>query len=760
MAATKRPVRIANISGATGDGPGALYRIVREGPVDVVTGDYLAEVNVAWLALEKQNDPAMGYDGNFLRQLDRETAHIIADKGIKVIHDGGALNPKGLAQKCQELLQSYGITSLKVACVEGDNVMDILDTLKKPGYAPHLDVKGRDLSHIDKPVLSANAYVGMSGILAALHAGADIIISGRCCDASPVMGAAAWWHGWKEDEYDKLAGALIAGHCTECGCYATGGNFSGFKSIPKNWNQGFPIAEVSSDGSFEVALQEGARGLVSKDTITAQLVYEIQGPFYLNPDVVADIRNVEVLDKSKNRVSVSGLTGQAPPPTTKLAICTTGGFQIEYYLFAVGLDVEEKLQDFRNCLEEVIPNRADYAVLRADIKETLATLPVAVGGYGLGGYCGQHACMDFRMMAPRPYVVYEPFLVPYADTKLRVTVGEDSQYVSPPQKTKPFSGQITYDAHQELDISRYGDTARAPLGMRVHARSGDKGSNANVGFWVTEDDEYDWLRSFLSIQRVKQLLGYDYSEKWEVERFDISNIRCVHFLVMGVLEGGISCSPRLDGLAKSFGEFLQSVGFNGTYGGFSQYCLADPLSTVKVPEELSDEIAAPLFCAGVTAYGAIKKAAKRQLPGSLVNIVGSGGVGHLAIIHSGADAVFNSLTTPMETIELAQSTLVVSGSIRAYQFGMGITQVRGAIIAVGAPHELFPCNVTEMVLRELSIIATNQGTRQELAESLSMAASHNIKPLILTRHVDEINEGVKDLIGGKVTGRTVFNMWK
>ncbi|KAF4437160.1 DUF1446-domain-containing protein [Fusarium austroafricanum] len=584
MTVTKRPVRIANISGATGDGPGALYRIVREGPVDVVTGDYLAEVNIAWLALEKQNDPAKGYDGNFLRQLDRETAHIIADKGIKVIHDGGALNPMGLAQKCRELLESYGVTKLKVACVEGDNVMGILDTLKEPGYAAHLDIMGRDLSHIEKPILSANAYVGMSGIVAALDAGADIIISGRCCDASPVMGAASWWHGWKEDEYDRLAGALIAGHCIECGCYATGGNFSGFKSIPNNWNQGFPVAEVSSDGSFEVALQEGARGLVSKDTITSQLVYEIQGPFYLNPDVVADIRNVQVLDKSKNRVMVSGLTGQAPPPTTKLAICIAGGFQVEYYLFAVGLDVEEKLQDFRNCLEEVIPNRADYTVLRVDqygtpghnaasqalatcifrlfaqaeTKEALATLPVAVGGYGLGGYCGQHACMDFRMMAPRPYVVYEPFLVPYADTKLRIIIGQDSQFVSPPQKTSTFPGQISHDAHHEPDTGYHSNTIRAPLGARVHARSGDKGSNANVGFWVTEDDEYNWLRSFLSIQRMKELLGDDYSENWTIERFEMPNIRCVHFLVKGVLEGGISCSPRLDGLAKSFGEFLRA----------------------------------------------------------------------------------------------------------------------------------------------------------------------------------------------------------
>ncbi|KAF4447579.1 alcohol dehydrogenase [Fusarium austroafricanum] len=226
----------------------------------------------------------------------------------------------------------------------------------------------------------------------------------------------------------------------------------------------------------------------------------------------------------------------------------------------------------------------------------------------------------------------------------------------------------------------------------------------------------------------------------------------------------------------------ESVGFNGAYGGFSQYCLADPLSTVKVPKELSDEVAAPLFCAGVTAYGAMKKVAKRQIPGSLVNIVGSGGVGHLAIMyakamgfrvhayditqdkldlasHSGADAVFNSLTMLLNKIEQAQSTLVISGSIKAYELGMDITHDRGAVIAVGAPHELFPCNVTEMVLRELSLLATNQGTRQELAEALSMAAAHDIIPLIRTRHIGEINEAVKDITEGKVSGRTVFHMW-
>ncbi|KAJ6281749.1 hypothetical protein J3E71DRAFT_353125 [Bipolaris maydis] len=154
------------------------------------------------------------------------------------------------------------------------------------------------------------------------------------------MGAAAWWHEWKETDYNQLAGSLLAGRAAdfiECGCYATGGNFSGFKSIPKIWNQGFPVlAEIKASGDFEITPHDGARGL---------LVYEIQGSFYLNPDVVADITDIQISHSSKNRVSVTGFTGAPPPPTTKLAVCMQGGFQIEYYLFATGLEIVEKLAD-------------------------------------------------------------------------------------------------------------------------------------------------------------------------------------------------------------------------------------------------------------------------------------------------------------------------------------------------------------------------------------------------------------------------------
>ncbi|KAI0126979.1 duf1446 domain-containing protein [Xylariales sp. AK1849] len=579
----KKPVRIANSSGATGDGPDALRRLVRDGPVDIITADYLAEVNIAWLALEQSKDPSKGYEPNFLKQLDKESAEIIAEKKIKLIHNGGALNPKGLAEATEKLLESYGV-SLKVAFVEGDNVLGSLAELRAQGKTVHLDTAGRDLSMVTGHVLTCNAYIGMGGVVAALEAGADIIICGRCCDASPVMGAAAWWHGWSESSFDELSGALIAGHCIECGCYATGGNFSGHKSISNNWNQGYPVAEIYQDGTFDIFLQDGARGLVSRDTITAQLVYEIQGPSYLNPDVIADITNANIQNTGKNRVHVSGFTGSPPPPTTKLAICYNSGYQCELSLYAVGLDVAEKLAALQSQIDQNVPNKSDYTVLRidqygvpqpdapsqalatcqlrlfaqAEKPETLATLGSAVGGYGLGGFCGMHSSMDFRTLVPKPLISYEPFRIPYSELKIRANLGGKVLDVPAPSKTEAFAGQKLLEAQMTYEAGKYGPTKRSPLGHIVHARSGDKGSNANVGFWVRHADEYDWLRSLLSTSSFIELLGQDYKAEYQVERFEMPNLLAVHFVVKGILEGGISSTYRLDGLAKSFGEFLRA----------------------------------------------------------------------------------------------------------------------------------------------------------------------------------------------------------
>lgn len=569
-----------------GDGPDAIRRLLKEGEVDIITADYLAEVNIAWRALELRQDPNLGYEKGFLSQLDRTSAVIVKEKGVKIIHNGGALNPAQLALEVQKLLESYEV-DLKVAYVTGDNVMDILTQLAEPGVAPHLDNKGRDLSQLDKEVVSANAYVGMSGIVAALQGNADIVICGRCTDASPVMGAAAWWHGWGVEDYDYLARSLIAGHCIECGCYATGGNFSGFKSIPDNQNQGYPVAEIHADGGFELFLQHGARGLINCHTITAQLVYEIQGPSYLNPDVVANITDVQIQEIGKNRVAVTGITGGPPPPTTKLAVCAVGGYQCECSMHATGLDIPEKLEALRRQIYSNVPNIDDYIVLRVDQygwsqpdpksqalstvqfrvfaqakeQKTLSTVARAIMGYGLGGYCGMHLNMDFRTMAPKMFINYEPFIVDYSLLHIQTHfLGQrTSVKIEPPPRSEPFRGQSTLESETDFDPNSWGPSQTAPLGSIVHARSGDKGSNANVGLWVRDAQEYGWLKSLLSTSRFAEFLADDYDPSYMlIERFELPNLHAVHFLVKNILDGGISSTWKLDGLAKSFGEFVRA----------------------------------------------------------------------------------------------------------------------------------------------------------------------------------------------------------
>ncbi|KAH6989822.1 hypothetical protein BKA56DRAFT_477085 [Ilyonectria sp. MPI-CAGE-AT-0026] len=584
MPTSRRAVRIANCSGATGDDPQALGRVVREGPVDFITADYLAEANIAWQALERRQDPTKGHDKEFLKALDKETACLIAEKGIKIIHNGGGLNPKALARTIEERLISYGVDSLKVAYVEGDDVVGIIDSFRRSGELMHLDDNETTLSAIQEEVLCANAYLGMGGIVAALQHGADIVICGRCCDASPAMAAATWWHGWNPSDLDALAGSLIAGHCIECGCYATGGNFSGFKAIHDNQNFGFPVAEIDADGTFHVTLQGEAKGLVSRDTITAQVVYEIQGPFYLNPDVVADITQVSIKDTGKNRVTVSGIRGLLPPPTTKLAICFLGGYQCETSIYATGLDIQEKLARLKETFDRNIPDKSDYRVFRIDQygtsqenpssqalatcqfrlfaqssrEEPLKRLQEILMGYWLGSFPGMHLNMDFRTMTPKPFIVYQPFLVEYNRLNVQVVLGSRTIHVAGPPETAPFPGQKLMNSLIAYEPNRFGPTQKVPLGTRVHARSGDKGSNANVGLWVQEDDEYEWLRSFLNVDSFKTLLGDDYNPSLTIERFEMSNIRCVHFRIKGILEGGISSTPRLDGLAKSVGEFIRA----------------------------------------------------------------------------------------------------------------------------------------------------------------------------------------------------------
>src|SRR3990170_4831772 len=294
------PIRIANCSGFYGDRLSAAAEMVDGGPIDVLTGDWLAELTMLILARSRAKRPGGGYARSFVTQMEHVMGTCL-DRGIKVVSNAGGLDPDGCAEAVAEVADRLGL-SPTIAYVNGDDLLPRLDELVAAGVdLAHfetgealLDPRGGDTSRF----ISANAHLGCWGIVEALGRGADIVVTGRTTDAAVVCGPAAWHHGWRRDDLDELAGAVVAGHVIECGTQATGGNYSFFTEVPGMTRVGFPWAEVAADGSSVIGKHDGTGGQVSIGTVTSQLLYEIAGPRYLGPDVTArfDSIRLEQLD--------------------------------------------------------------------------------------------------------------------------------------------------------------------------------------------------------------------------------------------------------------------------------------------------------------------------------------------------------------------------------------------------------------------------------------------------------------------------------
>ena len=364
-----RPCRIANCSGARGDPGYQMRRQATYGPVDFITGDYLAEMNLAENAEKMAKGQHDGWEPTAWDGLE-QTIDVIKDKNIKIIINGGALNPKGLAQKTQKLANEKGL-DLKIAYVYGDDLMEEVKTeLEKTGkLPPHLDSENDKVSLAEnaaalldtkgKPIVSSNAYLGARAIVRGLELGADVIICGRVADASPVIGAAWYWHQWSDTDFDRLAGALVAGHLIECSAYATGSNFSGFNEYPLDTfvDLSYGIAEIAEDGTSVITKHENTKGLVNEDNIKCQFLYELQGGIYLNSDVSADTSDIKVEQVGKNRVKLSNIKGYAPPPTTKLAIFYHGGYEAQLLTNATGYATAEKWQLFERQMRTILTQK-------------------------------------------------------------------------------------------------------------------------------------------------------------------------------------------------------------------------------------------------------------------------------------------------------------------------------------------------------------------------------------------------------------------
>ncbi|KAI1843559.1 hypothetical protein JX266_010192 [Neoarthrinium moseri] len=568
-----RPIRIGNASGAIGDGIDQIYKLAKSGSVDAITADYLAEFNIAWKAIELQTQPELGYEPNFLEQLaweNGDAARLVAEKRIKIVHDGGALNPKGLAVKVDEYFKNLGFDDVKVAAVIGDDVTKRLRQ-NQLGSIRHLDRDGEYFNPKKQKILAANAYTGQSGIVSALQAGADIVICGRCCDASPVMGLAYWWHGWNSTEYDKMAGSLMAGHLIECGAYVTGGNFCGAQEIEHLHHAGYPIAEISCDGTAVITKPVDSNGAVTVDTCKAQLLYEIQGPIYLNADVVADIEQAKLEEVGKDRVRVTGIKGMAPPLTAKLAICLAGGWQAELSGFCAGLDTDFKFQLLKDqVMRQINPN--DFSTIsiekygtpspnprsqaestvhirmfaQSPDKDAMIQFKRAIFYNGMQGYCGLHLSMDWRTMEARPYVKYFPALMAQSDLPLEVQfIGTWPRVVAVEARRRSeciLQVPVQRSHQPAAGLHEQCQTIRRPLGDLVFARSGDKGGNANVGFWVRNSAAWPWLQAFMTSSRLAELFADDWDEKYTVERCEFALLHAVHFVVKGILQDGTPIS--------------------------------------------------------------------------------------------------------------------------------------------------------------------------------------------------------------------------
>ena len=333
MAEGARAIRIGNCSGFYGDRLSAMREMLEGGPLDVLTGDYLAELTMLILGRDQLENPDLGYARTFARQLE-DTLGLALERGVKIVSNAGGLNPSGLAARIREIATGQGL-SPSIAYVDGDDLRSVAAQVGLSAGA-----------------LTANAYLGGFGIAAALAGGADVVVTGRVTDASLVVGPAAWWHGWSPTAYDELAGAVVAGHVLECGCQATGGNFSGFRSIENPAQPlGFPLAEVAADGSSVISKHPGTGGLVSVDTVTAQLMYEVQSPEYLGPDVTTRLDTIALTDDGPDRVRISDVRGSAPPEQLKVCVNELGGHRNSVELVLTGLDIEEKASWVRAQLE-------------------------------------------------------------------------------------------------------------------------------------------------------------------------------------------------------------------------------------------------------------------------------------------------------------------------------------------------------------------------------------------------------------------------
>ena len=579
---TASPIRIANCSGFYGDRPSAAQEMVMGGPIDVLTGDWLAELTMLILSRIRNKNPNGGYARTFVTQMEQVMGSCL-DKGIKVVSNAGGLNPRSCAETISEIAEKLGLKPT-IAYVDGDDLMGRIHEFSLnqslSSFSPDTSLGDLD------SYLTANAYLGCWGIVEALNQQADIVITGRVTDAAVVCGPAAWHHGWGRSDFDQLAGAVVAGHIIECGAQATGGNYSFFTEIAGrneiggNARFGFPWAEISQDGSSIIGKHDGTGGLINTETITSQILYEIGGPEYLGPDVTARFDTIKIENSGPDRVLVSEVKGQSPPSTLKVAMNELGGYRNSFSVALTGLDIEEKAafaqaafwdscpyqpDDFETISSEVIrtdkqdPDQQEKAtaiwkitVKDKDERKVGRIFTDAMIHTVLAGIPGMYS-LGSGPTAASPYGIYRPALVPadLVPQYVHLLDGATSLVESSNPQGKP----LNFESEQPLS-EPVGPSSRVAIGTICGTRSGDKGGDGNLGVYARSDLSWAWLDHALTTEKLKELLPE--TADLTIERYRYPKIRSLNFLIRGILQEGVAASTRQDPQAKALGEWLRS----------------------------------------------------------------------------------------------------------------------------------------------------------------------------------------------------------
>jgi hypothetical protein len=563
-------LRLANCSGFFGDRMSAAREMVEGGPIDVLTGDWLAELTM--YILHKTRERTGGYARTFLQQLE-EVLPTCLERNITIVSNAGGLNPHGLAEAVRELARRQGL-DVQVASVGGDDITARVPALQAAGE-PFRNLDTGELLPTGAPLVSANAYLGARPIADALAAGAQVVVTGRVTDASVVVGPVMHAFGWSDTDLGAIAGAVVAGHVIECGAQCCGGNYAFFEEIPGADRIGFPIAEVAADGSSVITKHPGTGGAVTVGTVTAQLLYEIGGPRYLSPDAVARFDSIALSQEGPNRVHIAPVGGEAPPTTLKVTANLNAGWRNSMTLALTGAQVRAKARLAAAAVWAGIPGgRQAFEETSEDLSGDLtghgmAFLRLAVRGQDerAVGRAFSGAVVETSLSSyPGAYSTSSPSgaqgVARYWPTTVSVeavtpVIECEGRTIEPTPRPAIAPEAATAEPSQAVScVQGSSATVTVPLWVLVGARSGDKGGNANVGLWADAEAVAQWLAECFDVALFTTLLPE--AKEFSVDRYALPNLWAVNFVMHGILGWGVASNLRLDTQAKGLGELLRS----------------------------------------------------------------------------------------------------------------------------------------------------------------------------------------------------------